>query len=384
MFVWARALRADSPLLALPVLAALSLATGCNEAETDTGPTTTTTTGPDLSCENAGSQSDGEPPAPAEDADAPAAGELVFAVSKFYLGALDFDGKPSSSAWKELGFNLDRTVSVEQGGCVCQPAAGGKASHLEDAPLGRDNSYGNNLVPMLSTLSSEFESDTNAAVGTGKHTWLFQLPGVGSDNSYSGLSGAAFEGATLTDAQGQPAAPVLDGSDVWPLAGESFAEGDPMTPRLVFEDAYVIPRDDGGILWVGYGKGSIRLRASYPGDDLRGTIHDPVVVLPISPDRTRIERGMLGGTLVTEELVIEIGRVFGFFEYNGESLCPPSSAFESIAQQVRQASDMLPGGAVDPGSTCDRISIGIAFDAVPAALGDIVAPQPLTDPCAAP
>ena len=136
-------------------------------------------------------------------------------------------------------------------------------------------------------------------------------------------------------------------------------------------------------MWVGHGKGAIRLRATYPGDDIRAVIHDPVLVLPISADRKRIEHGMLGGTLDTDELVGEIGRVFGFFaDLKGESLCPPNSTYDSLVQQVTQASDMLSGGAVNLDKGCDRISIGIAFDAVPAALGAVKKAPPLVDPCA--
>lgn len=63
------------------------------------------------------------------------------------------------------------------------------------------------------------------------------------------------------------------------------------------------------------------------------------------------------------------------------SLCPPSATFESIAQQIRQASDILADGTQDPGVTCNGISIGLGFEAEAATLGVVFdAPVP-PDPC---
>lgn len=362
-------------------LAALGSIAACSSTETDTGSGTTSDTA--LLCAQAGAQSDGQPPGPPEKAAPPDASEIVFAVSKLYFGNTDLDDKPSTKAWMGYGFNLDDTVSTPKAACVCEPVYGAKPSLLSDGLLGQDNSFGKNLVPILSSLSSDFHTNTNAALAAGSPTWLLRLAGVGPGTEYAGLHAEAYESAALLDAQGQPLTPKLDGSDVWPIGEENPQEGAPASPRVTFEDAYVLPREGGGIVWVGHGKGSIRLRATYPGDDIRAVIHDPVLVLPISADRTRIEHGMLGGTLDTDELVGEIGRVFGFFtDLNGESLCPPNNTYESIVQQVSQTSDMLSGGAVNLDKECDRISIGIAFDAVPAALGAVTKAPPLVDPCA--
>lgn len=375
--------RAVSALVAVPAVSALALVAACSsEADTDSGQGTTTTA-PSECNEGAGTQHDGEPPAAAEAASAPEASELVFAVTRFEQGGFDYgeEGNP----WKGYGFNLDATVSTELGDCTCKASSGAKPGNVfPDGQSGRDNNYGKVLVPMLVSLQPDFEVKTNAAVAAGEHSWLFRLQGVGAKTAYEGLAAQAFEAAALVDADGNDLTPALDGSDVWPIDGASLEGGELASPKLVFTDAYVVPRDDGGIVWVGRGQGSIRMRAGFSGDDLRGTIHDPVLVLPISADRTRIEHGMLGGTLDTEELVTEVGRISGFFVgLNGTSVCPPSGTFQSIAQQVRQASDMLPGGELDPSATCNRISIGIAFDAVIAQLGPVAPAEVLADSCAA-
>lgn len=359
------------------------LLAGCAR-ERDTGPGITTTTSP---CDSAGAEDDGVPPPP-DGAATPDASELVFAVSRFHLGHLGENGAPDSEAWQAYGFNLDRTASTRKALCTCRPvgglsASGSAASGFADGPLGRDNNFGQGLLPILASLDSTFEEATNADVEAGTFSWLFRLAGVGAEPEYTGLAGSAYEGAALVGADGEPTAPLFDGSDVWPLAEEGLEGGDPASPRLRFVDAYTVARADGAV-WVGRGEGTIRLLVPYLGTTrIRAVIHDPVLVLPLSPDRKTIAGGMLGGTLDTQELVMELTRVAGFFgDGMGGSYCPPSSTLESILQQVRLVSDMLAGGALDGDVTCDRISVGFGFDASPAQLGDVAPALPVQDPCA--
>ena len=64
------------------------------------------------------------------------------------------------------------------------------------------------------------------------------------------------------------------------------------------------------------------------------------------------------------------------------SLCD-GTTFDSIANQIRVASDILADGSNASGTTCDGISIGLGFDMVEVQLGAVapaVAPTP--DPCA--
>lgn len=354
-------------------------AAGCSGSETETTPTTSA---PVDMCANAGDERNGEPPEPPESAAAPdASADLVLAVSNFYLGLTTLDGKTSATAWEQYGFNLDRTVSGKSA-CVCQPVLGVRESALSDAPLGVDNAYGKDLIQIISSVDVDFEKKTRESIAAGEHTWLFHLAGVGKENAYSGLSATAYEAAGMVGPDGQPAAPKLDGTDVWPIGAQSFREGVTDSPQLVFNDAYTTVGDDGKTVWVGHGKGSIHLRIAFEGDDFRVRIVDPWLVLPLSADRTRVEHGMLGGTLVTEEVAAEVARVMGFFEWDGEQLCMPHDTVASVLQQIRQASDMLEGGALDANADCDRISIGIGLDAVTAHLGEVVPAEVLVDPCA--
>jgi hypothetical protein len=63
------------------------------------------------------------------------------------------------------------------------------------------------------------------------------------------------------------------------------------------------------------------------------------------------------------------------------SLCN-GSAFESVAQQLRQAAESLVDGTQDPNRDCDGISFGIGFDARLTTLGPVVDLPVTPDVCA--
>jgi archaellum component FlaG (FlaF/FlaG flagellin family) len=95
----------------------------------------------------------------------------------------------------------------------------------------------------------------------------------------------------------------------------------------------------------------------------------------------------IAGTLITTELVSSLQSVVGNIL---TSLCS-GSAFQSIAQQIEQASDIIidpSSGAVSntSGQMCNGISIGLGFDATEIAApvaADIEAPPAAApNPCA--
>jgi hypothetical protein len=89
--------------------------------------------------------------------------------------------------------------------------------------------------------------------------------------------------------------------------------------------------------------------------------------------------GTLSGVLDTEKLVAELKKVAGTFD---PSLCN-SATFDSIATQIRMASDIMLDGTQDPTKVCNAISAGIGFEAKAARIGAVnpaVTPPP--DPCA--
>ncbi len=101
------------------------------------------------------------------------------------------------------------------------------------------------------------------------------------------------------------------------------------------------------------------------------------------PARARTQApsdGTIAGVIDTEQFISELAKVAGSFD---TSLCS-GSTFDSIAQQIRQASDIMSDGTNgDPSKTCDAISIGLGFNGHGVTLGDVAAPvTPPPDPCA--
>jgi hypothetical protein len=120
------------------------------------------------------------------------------------------------------------------------------------------------------------------------------------------------------------------------------------------------------------------------GQALQLHLHSAVVTFdPQMPGS--VTNGTIAGVLNTMEMIVAFQQVAGHIS---TSLCS-GSAFQSIAAQIEQTSDMIVSGSTvsnTPGTTCNGISIGIGFDATEIALptpADIAPPQPPpVDPCA--
>lgn len=320
---------------------------------------------------------EGVPPPAVEDA-APAGAETyVFAMRAIRLGSLEPDGELSATAWKGLGLNLDGfTTTKDNASCGCQWTASAKPSMLADGDAGRDNSFGRSIMPILTSLASDIEVQTAGKIKGGGFSWLFALHGLGGDGARKGLSAEAYAAAPFVDAAGMPAAPAWDETDTWRVSAESVDGGDIGAPKLRFQDAYTVPATggEGGSIWVGHGKGTLPL--FLPGGAppfVHLVIHDPVLVLPISSDHTQIQRGVLGGTLESQTVAMEMTRLIGIFYPEG---CPPSDFAESLGQEILSASDATEG---DPSQhpICSLISIGVEIEAVRAQIGDVAPPVEL-------
>ncbi len=106
-------------------------------------------------------------------------------------------------------------------------------------------------------------------------------------------------------------------------------------------------------------------------------IHDPVVTF-VHASAGVAARGTIAGVLDTEALVAELTEVAGRVSL---SLC--GSAFDGIADELRQAQDILSDGSNAPGVSCDGISIGIGFTGALVANPTTLGVDPvLSDPCA--
>ncbi len=271
------------------------------------------------------------------DPGAPAAtsgAQRTFAVRSFDLGG----GSPD--AWKQLGLDIDGASTTAASTGLCKLAPGASPRVHEDGADGIDNSFGANLVPLLSVVfGSEVFVRLNASLATGYGSDLLQIGGLeaGGDATVD----AALQAAPFPRA--------------W-IAGSTFATA-PSTPevRLVL--------------------GSTSLQAGAPSAALALPVTHVQIVAPLADDAWTVQGGVLSGILPAADTVKAVDAFM-------QAIDPDVSAdvLRAAEQQVLQSADILVDGTQDPARACDGISIGLGFtaDARP-----VLSPAPLRPAVAA-
>jgi hypothetical protein len=312
------------------------------------------------------------PPPPSSKPPNTSGTKTVIAISKLFLGETNQQGQPDPTAWKSIGYNLDGLVSKPSDTNHCMPVVGANPQDVKtDGNGGIDNSYGENLLPLITSLSPDPSATTNQSIASGALTDLFRLDNLTLAPDQNGVSGALYGGAN----KGSPA--LFNGTDVWPVTYESVTNGNINAPRVTFPKSYVVNN-----VWVSGTKASIVLPLGLLGGDVQTRITRAIVSMQLKGVGTNAiaVHGTIAGIINTEAFIAQLKKVAGSFD---SSLCS-GATFDSIAQQIRAASDIMSDGSNgDPSKTCDAISVGIGFDGSGVSLGKVAAPAtPLPDPCA--
>jgi hypothetical protein len=295
----------------------------------------------------------------------------VLAVRTLLLGETDWNGNPSLNAWQGYGYNLDGIISTKAGTNHCTPQPGANPAKVKtDGPDGQDNSFGQNLIPILKIFASNPSDVLSASIADGGSTLLLRIDNLSSAQDQSGLFASLFVGAPRS----QP--PLWDGSDVWPIdAGYLVDPGNSDQSKVTMPASYVA--------------GSTFVSAPYTDLDVALNFAGYSFVLPITRavittqlagtgSQAQGELGIIAGVLPTETLINSFSQVAGGLD---PALCE-GQTFESVAAQIRAASDIMVNGTNgDPSQTCDAISIGIGFRAQAALIGSPAIPGPPNDPC---
>jgi hypothetical protein len=98
------------------------------------------------------------------------------------MARVNFGDSPTADAWKEIGFNLDGKVTTATSTDVCGLMPGAASAAQDDGQSGIDNSFGENICPILDTLTegacstgiSQAYIVTDAS-GSGTLTFMFGL-----------------------------------------------------------------------------------------------------------------------------------------------------------------------------------------------------------------
>jgi len=290
----------------------------------------------------------------------------VLAIRTLYFGDRDSHGALSPTAWKSYGLDIDGRTTTIDSDPVCAPSLGASRAFQQDGANGIDNSFGANILPiLLTTAGSDWPNKANDALDRGADaTTILAIDGLGTGSSYSPLSGALFTSVPLASP------PAWNGSDVFDADSRS-AGGSIAAPLTTFSNAYV----NGGVF---VSRVIPKARIALP---LFGST-DPIEVSHLQITGTidvdgGIHGGILSGVIATDELILQMRNAAGRIS---TSLCS-ASAFESIADQIRTAQDILVDGSIDPTRACDGISFGLGFDAQIVALGGISDVLPPPSPC---
>jgi hypothetical protein len=317
------------------------------------------------------------PPGPAAEATPDGTGPTIQAFSKIFLGDTDRQGVPGSDAWEGYGFDIDGLSSTADNTYHCHPAEGAKIKDIfVSGPGGLDNSYGKNIVPIFSGVVSDPSANANQSLENGDFSLLLSLDKLGLKADYTSVHTQLFASRGTADSDGQlippTAAQLSAGTYVWhPLPELLNPDG---TSQQSFSQGYLT----GNTFVSGTTTGDIVFLQSLSGVSLPLFIHQARLSVKLTPDHRTGSLGTIGGVLTTEEFVGALKKLAGTLS---SSLCS-GSTFDSIATQIRQASDIMSDGTQDPTKVCDAISIGLGFETVTALLGDpapVSPPSP--DPC---
>jgi hypothetical protein len=345
-------------------------------------------------CSSPGVQCTVQPAAPS--GGQPTSTKHNYAVHTLYLGDTDRTGVTNSDAWKSYGYNLDNLVTAKTSTDVCTLASGASKTTQVDGNGGIDNSFGENILPIIiTTAGSDAAQRINSAINAGSFTIMTYITGfddsAGNHTSATGLNGVLLAGGNYAS-HNDGGAPSWDTNTHWPILpvlinGCDQTNGcpagtDPVAKaQITFPSAY-----QANGTFVNGTPGNLDLNLSIGGETIDVKVHSALITWdPKAPGS--VTNGTIAGVLVSQELVSSLQSVAGRIS---TSLCS-GSAFQSIAQQILQASDIIidpNSGAVSntSGTNCNGISIGLGFEATEIAAptaADVVAPAAASpDPCA--
>jgi len=320
---------------------------------------------------SAAEDKEGLPPPPGPTGHPGDGSGVVLAIKKLYLGDTDRQGAKSATAWKNFGFNLDGKVSTPDSTDLCKPRAGGKVSSVyPDGNHGIDNSFGKNILPIITGVAADASTSVNQGIADGSFTIMLDIDKLGAGTDYNPLTTKLYGGAKLGHA------PAFNGTDKWPVLPELLNDPkDIASSKVIFAGSYLTKNT-----WVSGSKSEIGLTLSVAGFSLTLTIGSALVAMDLDEAHKSAKNGVIAGVIDTETFITELKKVAGAFS---KDLCT-GSTIESIANQLRQASDIMKdGSAGSPTKECDGISIGLGFDMGEVQLGPIADPaKPQDDPCA--
>ena len=307
-------------------------------------------------CSGPAAAPQGLPPSPPTTGTVPPSGDTkTFALNALFLGEADRSGgAPSQSAWKSYGYNLDGKVTAKDSTDVCTLAAGAPKTNQVDGNNGIDNSFGSVILPIIQSAASlPTPSQTiTQAIDKGDFTIQLQITGLTADakQSSTGLTGQLYASGAYDNGT-----PAFDSTTDWPVEPQLLVSPTDVTKsKITFDHAYI---NNGTFVSGDLSAGGITVSISlvFQGVPLTLSVNHAVITFDHTTDADAAN-GTIAGVIDTNELITGLKSVAGRIS---TSLC--GSAFDGIAQQIQQASDIMSDGTNASGKACSGISIGLGF-----------------------
>jgi hypothetical protein len=325
---------------------------------------------------------------PKQGSGSPTTAKHNYAISKLYLGNYTRTGQHDTSlGWQNFGYNLDGLVTTRTSTDVCTLASGAAKDVQVDGPEGIDNSFGENILPIVTSFN-DVDMTVNTSIAAGHFTVMAYVTGLDDSNpmqTAAGLSGVLLPGADYAGLN-DGGAPAFNMTTNWPVAPNTLkcaaagcAGQDPVTNASVsFPMAYVTNGT-----FVNGSPSDVQLSLGIGGQMLNVTAHAAIMTFQVTSPGT-VKNGTIAGVIKTDELLSAVQGIAGHISH---SLCSAAS-FASIAMAISQAADIIlaSDGSISntAGTPCSGISIGIGFDATEIAAPTVIAAPatPSPDPCA--
>jgi hypothetical protein len=314
-----------------------------------------------------------------------------FALHHIHVG--DESDSSGSPDWYLYGYNLDGLDTTAQSTNVCTLYDNASTKNQTDGPGGIDNSFGENIIPLLAAVLSDPSATIDTSLEKGSFTVMIDITGLSgvANQTATGLTGALYGGTTFAQAPNAAgAAPTWTTADNWPLDKTSITSswGDdggvqtlvqPVVAKNNFTGAYIVNGE-----FVSGSPTSVTLTLTISGTPLVIPIQHATITFnnPGTDDAgtaaTHVSGGIIAGIIDAAQLVTNLQGVAGNIS---TSFCS-GSTFATIAKAIQQASDIMDDGTNKAGTPCNGISIGVGFDGdeigQPLVAGD---PPAATNPC---
>ena len=283
----------------------------------------------------------------------------VLAVSQLAFG----DGM--NGQWKSLGFDIDGQNWMPGATNHCQPNAGADPNkYFPNGVNGIDNSFGDNLLPIIIQVDPSLVSDTNMGLTDGVFTAMLKMYCLPPTGDVSGMTTKLFGGTNLGGDAGI-VQPKWDGTDMWPVSPDLLTTPtDPESSSIVFPMSSVT----GSTFDTGKNQTfvlTIPLNANNVSTSMKLTLHAAEATTTLAADRKSATNGVLGGVLNTEDFIAEVQKIGSLLGVCSQGFWP------SVITTIRQSSDIMDDGTQDPTKTCNGISVGLGFQMKQVQLGSV-------------